>query len=130
MGEKSSPTPVVAFRRELKRLMPGYQWTVHRSHCVETAALAATGTHSSGFNRLSTLSVVRFVRLADGSVEYAVKSSGYGASAPWLHEFIAPTLARALRGLQLHYEHMAAKYGSHASDLSRGRRQADQMQES
>ena len=58
------------FRAELVKIMPGYDWTVHKQLSKNT--LAATGTQSNGFNRLSTLAVVR----ADcaGVVAYVAKS--------------------------------------------------------
>jgi hypothetical protein len=106
------------FREELRKAMPWYKWTVHRQR-VEWR-LKATGTQSSGFNRLSTLRVVRTVR--NGIADYKVKSSGYGTSAPWLSDHRDSTLLRALRGLQDYYESMARLYGSHASALQAGRR--------
>ena len=113
------------FRAELAKIMPGYSWTVHRPHKrfeVEGLApqpLAATGLQSSGSNRLSTLEVTR--RDIDGRATYAAKSSGYGTKARWLHESTGGTLARALRGLQDHYEAMASTYYSHAGALKAGR---------
>ena len=41
--------------------------------------------------------------------------------APWLHENTDGTLARALRGLQDHYEGTAATYRSHAEAMKLGR---------
>lgn len=113
-----------AFRAELDRLMPGYLWTVHRTPKYlraddMPAVLVATGTWSSGSNRLSTVEVTR--RDADGRVAYTAKSSGYGTRARWLHESTDGTLARALRGLQDHYQAVAATYRSHAEALQRGR---------
>lgn len=102
------------FRRELVKVMPGYDWTVHKSHAPEIC-LVATGTKSSGFNRLSTLQVTR--RVTDEGIGYEVKSAGYGKRAPWLHTAGALTLAKALRHLQDHYETMARLYSGHASDL-------------
>ena len=113
------------FRAELAKIMPGYSWTVHRTHKrfeVEGLApqpLTATGTQSSGSNRLSTLEVCR--RDDNGHVTYTAKSSGYGTRARWLHENQDGTLARALRGLQDHYEAMASTYYSHAGALKAGR---------
>lgn len=107
-----------AFRAELVKLMPGYEWTVHQSRSSQR--IEATGTQSSGFNRLSTLSVVR----SEGAhgVTYEAKSAGYGLRAPWLHSNTDGTLARALRGLQKHYEDRAATYRSHAAALEDGRK--------
>ncbi len=104
------------FRKELVKIMPGYKWTVHRPSVTPfSKLLSATGIQSSGFNRLSTLSVVR--REKDGEVYYDVKSAGFGLRAPWLSEFTDGTLARALRELQNHYEGLAMNYSGHASDL-------------
>lgn len=113
------------FRAELVKIMPGYSWTVHKQpkrYEVEGLApqpLIATGIQSSGSNRLSTLEVTRCER--DGRVTYTAKSSGYGVWAHWLHENTDKTLARALRGLQRHYEHTADTYRSHAVMLQSGR---------
>ena len=116
------------FRAELRKIMPGYAWTVHRDpawlrkavpEAEGSSVLTATGTQSSGSNRLSTLEVVR--REVDGSVTHTARSSGYGLRARWLHSHTDGTLARALRGLQEHYEMTAATYRSHASALQTGR---------
>jgi len=107
-----------AFRIELLKLMPGYSWTVHKSLFEDR--IEATGTQSSGSNRLSTLSVIR-TQGSDGVVRYEARSAGYGLRAPWLHTNADGTLARALRGLQDHYEHRAATYRSHAAALQQGR---------
>ena len=111
------------FREELVKTMPGYKWTVHRSFPKlddsGTYALCATGTQSIGFNRMSTLQIIR--RERDGHITYEAKSSGFGKRAPWLHTTIDGTLARALRGLQNHYETMASEYLRHACDLQSGR---------
>ena len=117
------------FRAELVKIMPGYSWTVHQQgrtskwlrekHPDTPIVLTATGTQSSGSNRLSTLEVIR--REESGRVTYTAKSSGYGTRARWLHENQDGTLARALRGLQDHYEAMASTYYSHAGALKAGR---------
>ncbi len=108
------------FRKELTRIMLGYQWTVHKSDNIER--LVATGIRSSGFNRLSTLSVVR---ITDGHgydlASYNVRSAGFGRHAPWLGTYEDRTLARALRGLQDHYLAKSNSYHSHAVALQRGR---------
>lgn len=108
------------FRAELMKIMPGYSWTVHRS--ATDSRLAATGTQSSGFNRLSTLVVERRDNYAGrGFPWYIVKSAGHGVRAPFIGENADRTLARALRGLQEHYEHKAATYRGHAIALKNGR---------
>lgn len=114
------------FRAELVKIMPGYKWTVHRPSVYDLGEdkkptyLKATGVQTAGFNRLSTLQVVK--REKGGNVEYEAKSSGFGSTSPWLSEYTDGTLARALRGLQTHYEHMAQKYGGHAASLESGRK--------
>lgn len=105
------------FRAELTKIMPGYAWTVHKSS--SESYLKATGTQSSGMNRLSTLRVIRFEK--DGVATYEAKSAGYGLRAKWLHTHTDGTLARALRGLQDHYEFASNTYRGHAESLRRGR---------
>lgn len=116
-------SPVTKFRKELTRIMPGYDWTIRRTRWLDTADskfMEAEGIQSSGFNRLSTLRVIR--RDRDGVVEYEVTSSGFGKRSPWLAEYSDATLARALRGLQAHYENNARIYSKHAADLEIGRK--------
>lgn len=98
------------FRAELVKVMPGYKWTVHKSRFP--CFLVATGTQSAGFNRLSTLEVSR--RDMIDKSEYIAKSAGNGRRAVWLHTNKDATLARALRGLQNHYEVMESVYRAHA----------------
>jgi hypothetical protein len=118
MSAQHTPGPAAgAFRAELTKLMPGYAWTIHKSRIA--GYIEATGSQSSGSNRLSTLSIVRTER--DGRVEYEAKSAGYGLRAKWLHQHCDGTLARALRGLQDHYERTASTYRAHAEDLKAGR---------
>ena len=113
------------FRKQLIKIMPGYTWTIHRNSYIPTtySYLEATGIQSSGFNRLSTLYVIR--RETDNVVEYEVKSAGYGRASPWLSTSRDPSLARALRGLQDHYEQKATMYSGHASALKFGRKQKE-----
>lgn len=106
------------FRGKLVELMPGYDWTVHRVS-KGAAFIVATGTQSSGFNRLSTLEVT-YREIATGNW-FEVRSSGYGRRAPWLGKSGDITLARALRGLQDYYRRRAAEYGGHERALATGR---------
>lgn len=108
--------------------MPGYKWTVHKAEEPEKF-IEATGVKTAGFNRTSTLSVVRRQtdKFGEKGTEYTVKSSGYGAKASWLATNKDKTLARALRGLQNIYEHMASQYNSHAEALESARK-SDQPQ--
>ena len=108
------------FRKELEKIMPGYRWTVHHNRLKDSPYISATGIQSSGFNRLSTLYVHRWEK--DANVAYDVKSAGFGKNAPWLSEYTDGTLARALRGLQDHYEAMAQNYSSHAGALEYARK--------
>ncbi len=112
------------FRKELTKIMPGYNWTVHtpdkRLDAITGHELMqATGIQSSGFNRLSTLQVSR--REKAGIVEYEARSAGHGTKSPWMHSNKDGTLARALRGLQQHYEMTANTYRSLAAALQKGR---------
>ena len=107
-------SPSTLFRAELKKIMPGYVWTVEKSNQPEKV-LRAEGTISNGLNRMSTLNVIRLQD--EKTVSYKVKSSGYGIRAKWLHSCEEPTLARALRELQKHYEEMELKYSKHAKWL-------------
>lgn len=110
------------FRAKLTKLMPGYSWTVHRAPKGATK-IVATGTQSSGFNRLSTLEVTC---TSKGTYDwFTARSAGYGLRAPWLHENGDVTLAKALRGLQDHYRHMSAVYGGHERALQNGRTAAE-----
>ncbi len=53
----AKPFTTTDFRKELLAIMPGYKWTVHKT--ISGQKLEATGIQTSGFNRLSTLSVTR-----------------------------------------------------------------------
>ena len=106
------------FRKALTKIMPGYKWTVHKSR-VE-GVLSATGVQSSGFNRLSTLSITR--REGPAGAWFEARSAGFGLNSPWLYTNADVTLAKALRGLQSHYERMANTYRSHAAALELARK--------
>lgn len=106
------------FRAKLTKLMPGYDWTVHKAAKGATK-LIATGTQSSGLNRTSTLEVTWSAR-EDGDW-YDARSAGFGRRAPWLHKNGDITLARCLRGLQDQYRHSAATYAAHERALQNGR---------
>lgn len=107
------------FRKELIKIMPGYSWTVHR-FLTDDKYMKATGIQSAGFNRLSTLQVIR--REKDSRIEYEVKSAGYGVKSPWVATWTDSTLARALRGLQDHYESLASLYAGCAAYLRTARK--------
>lgn len=105
------------FRIALDKIMPGYKWTVHRAP-KGSMKLVATGTQSSGFNRLSTLEVSWTRKDYDW---FEARSAGYGLRAPWLGKSGDATLARALRGLQDYYRAKAATYSGHERALAAGR---------
>jgi hypothetical protein len=108
------------FRKELMKIMPGYRWTIHRSSYPERF-ISATGIMTAGFNRMSTVEIIR--RKKDDEIEYEAKSAGFGVKSPWLSEYTDRTLPRALRGLQDHYSAVADNYFRHAADLQSGRKQ-------
>lgn len=116
---------ILDFRKELKKIMPGYKWTVHRDgpylHNIKNSiqVLSATGIQTKGLNRISTLHVNRTDK--DGVINYTVKSAGFGRRSIWLRTETDTTLARALRCLQKEYEQTASNYTSHARDLENGR---------
>lgn len=120
MTDPSAIRAVKEFRAELVKIMPGYSWTVHKAS--SPGLLKATGIQSSGFNRLSTLRVIRTA--VNDKPRYEVKSAGFGTRAAFLFTNIDGTLARALRGLQEHYEREAARYASHARALKNARQPA------
>jgi len=108
------------FRTELKKIMPGYKWTVHKSSDPEYF-LDATGIMTSGLNRTSTLQVIKRKMRATNNFEYEVMSSGFGLKARWLAKAKNNTLATALRDLQDHYVGNANRYIGHANDLKSAR---------
>lgn len=108
------------FRKALVKIMPGYEWTVHRVP-KGTTKIVATGIQTSGFNRLSTLEVT--YAPDDKGDWFKARSAGYGRRAPWLYENGDTTLARALRGLQDYYRHMEGIYRGHACALEAGRKE-------
>lgn len=116
----ASQVAIKAFRAELHKIMPGYNWTIHNTR--STTHLEATGTQSSGFNRTSTLSVTR-IAVEGEPVFYEVKSAGFGLRAKWGTTCVGRTLARALRSLQDHYVACEANYRSLAARLQDGRAQ-------
>ena len=103
------------FRAELVKIMPGYKWTVKTPSRFPTdtgpgyAHMTATGIQSAGFNRMSTLEVVRRVD-KDQTVEYTASVAGYGTWGPWVECVKENTLARALRQLQERCEAMRSVY--------------------
>lgn len=119
-------TAATDFRKELIKIMPGYSWTIHKTSNPER--ITATGIQSSGFNRLSTVQVTRIENDAIWrGLAYEVKSSCFGTKSPWRHTYKDRTLARALRGLQDHYETTANTYHCLAASLQKGRKSPDEI---
>lgn len=117
------PTTRAKLRDELKKLMPRYKWTVHRPNPYNDypdEIIIATGIRSSGFNRMSTIKVVR--RETKNGPWYTARSAGYGTKAGWAGEEDAETLAKAMRLLQNHYEGLARFYSGLATELMDGRK--------
>ncbi|ACL06285.1 hypothetical protein Dalk_4607 [Desulfatibacillum aliphaticivorans] len=111
------------FREELKKLLPGYKWTVHQPSPFTKKEeindwMEATGSISSGSNRISTMVVTRSDK--DNRVKYIAQSSGFGFRGG---ESVLPekTLARAVRALQDLYEHKANLYHTLAMDIQYAR---------
>jgi len=122
--DKNKSDIIKKFRDDLKKIMPGYKWTVHKSPFLKgddayDYYAQATGIQARGFNRMSTLQVTR--RMRDGKIEYEAKSSGFGKKAVWLAGCCGPTIAKALRELQEYYENVASNYAHHAAALRTGR---------
>ena len=105
------------FRKELVKAMPGFNWTVHKTS--NPLSLCATGIQSSGFNRLSTIEVNRTEK--NDLAWYEAKSRGHGTRGPWAHANGDRTLARALRGLQAHYERQSSAFHGLAATLQNAR---------
>lgn len=107
------------FREDLRKLMPGYKWVVHKAG-KRAVILIATGTRSSGSNRLCTVKV-QMTNRDNAPAWYQVWSAPYGTKTPWAGEGYGTTMARAFRSLQDHYVRRAAKYNSLANSLQAGR---------
>ena len=113
------------FRKEIVKIMPGYKWTVAKPCRLKTDAargfshITATGVQSAGFNRVSTLLIVRHEE--DGTIEYEAKIAGYGTRGPWAETEKGETLARALRYLQERCSVMMATYNACVLAMMRGR---------
>jgi len=110
------------FRKELIKIMPNYKWTVHRALTDPPKHLTATGTQSSGFNRMSTLDII-VKDDGDDRLEYESRSSGFGKNIPWLLSCKDSTLTRSLRGLQDDLEWRGRDYLCQAGNLQKGRKQ-------
>lgn len=111
------------FRAELVRIMPGYNWTVHKQSKHSPDYFEATGIQSSGFNRLSTLSVERRANDTNWKgISYTVRSAGHGAKARFEKTATDRTLARALRELQDIYTRLANHNRGLAASLEIGRK--------
>lgn len=112
------------FRAELTKIMPGYKWTVKKPYNKCQEWCSAIGVQSAGFNRMSTLEVIRRVATQrDGSpmINYDAELFGYGMRGPARASAGNVTLARTLRNLQEQCEAMRNAYGACACALQKGR---------
>lgn len=114
--QKYKPHTQSSFRDDLKNVLPGYNWTVHKPHMV-TETLVATGIQSSGFNRLSTIEVQSN---KEGNW-FKAKISGFGTKSPWTCECLGKTLKQVIRNLQEYLEHQERFYGSLAESVKNAR---------
>ena len=103
------------FRNELKKLLPGYNWTVHKGTSSE---FQASGIQSAGFNRLSTIEVNRFKTTA----WYKTFGYGYGTRVNSLGTSSGATLAQAIRSLQEGLENMGSKLLGLAGSIEAARK--------
>jgi hypothetical protein len=131
--QKTNHEIETAFREELKKVMPGYTWTIKENYGIrivddgKTHLLKAVGTISSGFNRISTLYVER--REKDGMKQYSAKSAGNGLNAGCLTDWFHHTSLRGvLRHLQEHYQWVACKYAGAERSLRDARIQKEAEQ--
>ena len=102
------------FRTSLTKLLPGYNWTVHKQIGPN---IQATGIQSSGFNRCSTIQVVHRLELK----WFEARIAGYGKHSQWLQSGSGGTLAQAIRSLQSELENKASIYSAQASTLQEAR---------
>jgi hypothetical protein len=116
MGANTETKRAALFRASLTKLLPGYNWTVHKAFGAG-AGLCATGIQSSGSNRCSTVEVKQ---RADGSW-FESRLSGYGLHSPWLAAGFGGSLAQAVRSLQTSLERQAGIYQAQASTLQNAR---------
>lgn len=121
MSTDQAPSPTRrererALRTDLRRLLPGYRWTIARGQ-PDQQWLEATGTISRGYNRVSTMRV-NVKDVPDIGPWFEVSSSGHTGRGG---NCAGRTLARAVRGLQQHYEAMAREYAALADHIIRSR---------
>lgn len=90
-------------REELAKVMPGYRWVIRRRPpFVPEKSIAAEGTLSSGFNRLSTIRV-QCDRLSDDFGRFWVTArlwDGIPGKRDLMAESAGLSVAQALRSLQ------------------------------
>lgn len=124
------------FKADLERVMPGFKWTVHKPssllrwdeptkmHVKVTLAekdahrMTATGTKSSGFNRVATIEATY---LANILRPFEVVVFGYGCRGPKIMAGVGKTVPQAFRDAQSKCEERAQFFGHGASLLKQGR---------
>lgn len=95
-----------AFREELKKRMPGFDWTVRLNKAE------AEGRQSAGFNRTATLIVRQYHDL-----RYEAAYYGFGMRSGVLAKGSGLTVARALRNLQDVLEHQSSLFAQAARTM-------------
>ena len=106
------------FREALKKLLPGYKWTVERLRYPDQKIWNAEGKQSSGYNRTSTINVT----LETDKPKYKAKYYDFGLRGPSIESSDGPTLAQCIRNLQASCEHNASKYRAAAECINAARK--------
>jgi len=114
--KKFDPT---AFRAELKKRMPGFEWTVRRVSPT-AAQMWAEGKQSAGFNRTATLTVT-----CDTKGWHEATYYGFGMKSKALAICGGLTVAKALRGLQDILTNQANTYHSGAETMRAARKESE-----
>lgn len=115
--KEPKPLSNADFRKELKNILPCYRWTIHLTNSARV--ISATGIKSSGFNRLSTIEVLR----RNEGPWYEVAGYGHGTQGKVMGRSCGASLAKAIRGLQDHYASMTGKYDSLERQMAEARKQ-------
>ena len=102
MNKKSQAKIAAALRESLRKLLPGFEWTVHNGGTNEF--MEATGIQSSGFNRLATIGITK------KGDWYEAKIAGNGTRALWSKVGAGRTLHNAVGSLQNGLELERAHY--------------------
>lgn len=117
-ADNNSKAGSADFRKWLRKVLPGYNWTVHKSKFPDLqTAIHATGVQTSGFNRTSTIEVV----MKKQGQWFEAYISGYGKHSTVLGEGFGRTVAQAFRALQSNLETKAQIYAVQAGTVQAAR---------